>query len=52
MNVKLESCIQKFDEVKDTFISLKIYTFLNGKIVQLDRDTGEFIKITQEKIYP
>jgi hypothetical protein len=41
----------KFDEVKDTFIGLKIYTFLNGKIVQLDRDTGEFIKITQEKFY-
>ena len=33
----------KFDEVKDTFIGLKIYTFLNGEIVQLDRDTGEFI---------
>jgi len=41
----------KFDEIKDTFIDLKIYTFLNGMIVQLDRGTGEFIKITQEKFY-
>ncbi|WP_449545867.1 hypothetical protein [Lelliottia amnigena] len=40
-----------FDEIKDTFIDLEIYTFLNGEIVKLDRDTGEFIKITPEKFY-
>jgi hypothetical protein len=41
----------KFDEVKDTFKGLNIYTFLNGKIVQLDHDTGEIVEITQEKFY-
>jgi len=40
-----------FEEVKDTFRGLEIYTFLNGKIVKLDRDTGEFIKITPENFY-
>ncbi|KLW59434.1 hypothetical protein SK58_03873 [Enterobacter sp. BIDMC93] len=56
---KIEGCDEcenvimypQFDEIKVTFLSLKIYTFLNGSIVQLDRDTGEFIKINQEKIY-
>jgi hypothetical protein len=41
----------KFEDVKDTFQSLGIYTFLNGEIAKLDRITGEFIKITQGDLY-
>lgn len=41
----------KFEDVKNTFQSLEIYTFLNGEIAKLDRNTGEFIKITLGDLY-
>lgn len=40
-----------FDDVKNTFKDMAIYTFSNGGIARLDRNTGEFIKITQEDLY-
>jgi len=41
----------KFDDVKNTFKNMEIYTFSNGGIARLDRNTGEFIKITQGDLY-
>lgn len=41
----------EFEDVKDTFQCLEIYTFLNGEIAKLDRITGEFNKIAQGYLY-
>lgn len=41
----------ELQDVKDTFKNLEIYTFSNGSIVKLDRNTGNFEVITSNTIY-